>query len=323
MPPTFGQPPIPLTQPRSGHVALDDRPPAAELDEAAMVAAVLRREVARLVEGGAVAALVRGPPEQRDGPQLIVELGRRRQPSEVQHQVEQHLGHVVRLRRAARDADDGEPGLRLPVPAEVVRQAHRARRVVLHRGDAAVGRARPDRDDGGCLVREPVDPLVRRDRLAVLRVHAEAGEVSLPVDLLVRDRALDDQDERIELALLRVVPGLDELLADLVGDHLVVDHHPGHAGDDPLHDVLEARIGRRGHGDRIALARQSRRHPQHVRRDLLGRMLLRGELDARHAQLPRSILVNRCAAADRRPAGRRRACRRRRFPSAPSRPATT
>ena len=64
MPPTFGQPPMPLCHPRSGHVALDHRALAAELGQAAVVGAVLRGEVALLVERGPVAALVHGAAEQ-------------------------------------------------------------------------------------------------------------------------------------------------------------------------------------------------------------------------------------------------------------------
>ena len=172
-------------------VALDDRALAAELDQAAGVVAVLGREVALLGEAGAVAALAHGPPEQPLRPQRLVELRHRRQAGEVQRQVQQHLGHVVRLRRAAGDVDDRQAGRRLPVPAEVVGDAHRAGRVVLHRRDAAVGRAGPDRDDRRRLRREPVEPLAGRDRLAGLGVVADRRPVALAVDVLVRDRALD------------------------------------------------------------------------------------------------------------------------------------
>ena len=76
----------------------------------------------------------------------------------------------------------GRPALRAPVPAEVVGQAHRAGRVVAHRRDAAVGRAGPDRHDRRGLRRQPVDPLVDGDRLAVERVDAEPGPVAVAVD---------------------------------------------------------------------------------------------------------------------------------------------
>ena len=316
IPPTFGQPPIPFTQPRIGHVALDDRALAAELDEAARVVAVLGREVALLRVARPVAALAHGPPEEPFRPQLLVELRRRRQAAEVQHEVEQHLGHVVRLRRAPRDADDREAGRGPEVPAEVVGQAHRAGRVVLHRGDAAVGGARPDRDHGRGLRREPVDPFVGRDRLAVLRVDADPGPVPVAVDLLVRDGALEDQDERVELAGLGVVPGLEELGPVLVGEHRRVDDHAGHAGDDPEDDVLERRVRRRGHRHGVPVTALARGHPDHMGGDGLLLVLARRELNGPHRSSSQG--VNRSAATDRPRAGPSPACPRTPSPPAPS-----
>ena len=63
MPPTLGQPPMPAIQPRLGDVAVDHRPPAAELHEA-LGRAVLVGEVALLVVAAAVAAFVDGLAEQ-------------------------------------------------------------------------------------------------------------------------------------------------------------------------------------------------------------------------------------------------------------------
>ena len=48
-------------------------------------------------------------------------------------------------------ADDRDAGLALPVPAQVVGDAHRAGRVAGHGVDAAVGGAGPDRDDRRAL----------------------------------------------------------------------------------------------------------------------------------------------------------------------------
>src|SRR4029078_6067463 len=61
--------------PAHGHVALDHRALAAELDQAAMVRAVLRREVALLGEAGAVASLAHGPAEQALRAALILDAG--------------------------------------------------------------------------------------------------------------------------------------------------------------------------------------------------------------------------------------------------------
>src|SRR5450755_588993 len=251
------------------HVALDHGSLAAELDQAAVIVSVLGRVLALLGEPGPVAALTDGAPEQPLGPQRLVELRRRSQAGEVQGEVEEHLGHVVGLRRAAWDAHDRQAGLGLPAPAQVVGQAHGAGGIVLHRRDAAIGGAGADRDDCGGLRREPVHPLVHRDRLPVLRIHGEAGPVALTVYLLVAERALDHQHERIQLALLGVEPRLRVLVAHRVVDHLVVDDHLGHARDGLQDDVLEALVRRRGHRHRVPLAAEARGHPQDVSGDRL------------------------------------------------------
>ena len=289
MPPTLGQPPMPLTQPRSGTLHLTTGPLQPSLTRQRWSDAVLRREVARLVERGAVAALVRGALEQPLRAADVVELGHRRHPREREHEVHQRLGDVVGLRRAAGDVDDRDARLRLPLPAQVVGQAHRAGRVVLHRRDAAVGGARPDRDDRGGLRREAINPLVRGDRLARVRVVAHGGEVAVAGELLVRQRALEDQHERVELAGLGVPPGLHELAALLEREHGVVDDHARHARDGAGDDVLERGIGGRGHADRVPVATESRRHPDHVCGDRLGLVLLRNELGCGHAVLSSSI----------------------------------
>jgi hypothetical protein len=93
------------------HVALDHRALAAELDQAAVVGAVLGGEVARLVERGAVAALVRGAAEQGHRPPGVVELGHRAHARQREHEVHERLGHVVGLRRAAGDVHDRDAAL--------------------------------------------------------------------------------------------------------------------------------------------------------------------------------------------------------------------
>jgi hypothetical protein len=103
--------------------------------------------------------------------------------------------------------------------------------------------------------------------------------VAFAVDLLVRDRTLDDQNERVELAGLGVVPGLHELRADLVREHRGVRHHLRHTRDRARDDVLETRIDRRGHGDRVAVTPETRRHPDDVSSDLLRLVLTWCELD--------------------------------------------
>ena len=88
--------------------------------------------------------------------------------------------------------------------------------------------------------------------------------MAVAVDLLVADRALDDQDEWVELTLLGVVPGPDEVVPGIECKQRVVNHHLRHAGDRPGDDVLQARAGgsRERHG--LAVAAQASGRPQDV-----------------------------------------------------------
>src|SRR5438132_1267061 len=138
-------------------------------------------------------------------------------PGHLVEQVQDGLGQVVRVDGAAGDADDRQPGLGLPVPAQVVRHAHGPGRVARHRVDAAVGGAGPDGEDGRSLGCQTVEPLVGRHRLTGRRVVSEAAPVALGLDRLVRDRTLDHQHERLEFAAVGLVPPLDEVVGALPG----------------------------------------------------------------------------------------------------------
>ena len=94
MPPAFMQPPMWLIAPRCDDVAVDDRPPAADLHEALRVAVVLGED-ALLVEAGARAALVDGVAEQPRRPPELVERRQRTEPLEEQQDREDRLGEVV------------------------------------------------------------------------------------------------------------------------------------------------------------------------------------------------------------------------------------
>src|ERR1700761_174413 len=123
-----------------GDVALDHRTPAAQLDQAAG-RAVLGGEVTFLVVPGPVAALVHGLLEQPLGPQRLVQRDHRRLAGHLVEQVQQGLGQVVRVDRAAGHADDRQAGLGLVVPAQVVGYAHGAGRGAGHGGGGAGGGA--------------------------------------------------------------------------------------------------------------------------------------------------------------------------------------
>ncbi len=166
-------------------------------------------------------------------------------------------------------AHDRQPGLRRPLPAEVVGHAHRSRRVARHGVDAAVRRAGADRDDRCRLGRQPVEPLGGLHRLPGHRVVPERGPVALLLDRLVGDRTLDHQHERLELAAVGLVPPLDEVVGALLGSALEVDQRPvdrdlRKSRQGPQDDLLDARLGGSGEGDRVAVAAEPAVHPEDV-----------------------------------------------------------
>src|SRR6185437_4580337 len=130
-----------------GDVAIDHRPPAAELDQA-FGRAVLVGEIRLLVVPGPVAALVHGLAEQPGGPQLVVQGDDGGHAGDLVEQVGQRLHEVIGLHRAAGDIDHRQPRLRAPAPAQVVGQPHGSGRVAGHGVDAAVGGAGADGDGG-------------------------------------------------------------------------------------------------------------------------------------------------------------------------------
>ncbi len=225
MPPTFGQPPMPLIQPRFGHVALDDRSPAPELHEA-LGGSVLDREVALLVVARSIASLVDRRAEEPGGTQRLVERDHGVVAGHLVEQVEDRLGEVVGVHRATGHVHDRKSGLRSPVPAEVVGDPHRPGGIAGHGMDAAVGRARADREDRRRLRGEPVEPLARGDRLAGGGIVAEPAPVALFLECLVRDRPLDHQHERLELTPVGLEPPFDERVGAFDRTALVVDQRP-------------------------------------------------------------------------------------------------
>src|SRR3954467_896478 len=256
-----------------GDVAVDHRPPAADLHEA-LGRVVVGGEVALLVVAGAVAALVHGLAEQPLRAQLRVQRDHRRQPGRLVEQPDERLHEVLRLHRAAGHVDDRQVAGGAEVPPEVVGQAHAAGRVARHRVDAAVRGARPDRDDAPRLRGEAVEPPVQRERLAGRLVVAERGPVAVAVDVLVRDRAFDDEHERrVELAARRLAERREELLAaERRRQHLVVEVDLRDAGDRPEQHVLDPGLAGRGDRDGVPVAAHALRDPQDV--DLLDRRSL-------------------------------------------------
>src|SRR3954452_1221144 len=288
-------------------VAVDHGTPAADLHEA-LRRVVVVGEVALLVVARAVAPLVHRLAEQPLRAELVVERDHGRQAGRLVEQPDERLHEVLRLHGAAGHVDDRQVAGRAEVPAEGGGEGHAAGRVARHRVDAAVRGARPDRDHAPRLRGEPVEPPVQREGLARRLVVAERGPVALAVDVLVGDRALDDEHERrVELAARRLAERREELLAaERRRQHLVVEMHLRDPRDRAEQDVLDARLARGGDRDRVAVAAHPLRDPQDV--DLLD---VRSYRFSRHGP----SLHSRSTRRPRSP-GRRRAAPR---PGAPPR----
>jgi len=106
--------------------------------------------------------------------------------------------------------------------------------------------------------RQPVDPLAGRDRLSGRGIGAHGGPEAFLLQALVGDRALDDEDELIELAGDGAAERRQERLAVGIGEHGVVQAHRRQPRERPEQHVLEARLRGRRHGDRVAVAAEPR-----------------------------------------------------------------
>src|SRR3712207_2485166 len=267
-----------------GHVAVYDRTPAADL-HLALGRVVVLGEVALLVVGGPIAALVNGLPEEPRRPELVVERNHRRHAARLVEQPREGLHEVVRLHGTPGHVHDRDARLGAEVPSQIVRQSHATRGVARHRVDPAVGRAGPGRDHRPRPRRQLVDPPVEGQGLAGGQIVPERRPVPVPVDVLVGDGAFDHQDERgVELIVRRLAKDLQvELPAERGVEHLVVQVHRGQPRDVSQQDILEAGQRCSGHGDGVSVAAHALRDPQDV--DLLHPRSIAGGLSLSHELL--------------------------------------
>ena len=97
-----------------------------------------------------------------------------------------------------------------------------------------------------------------------MRIDAEACPVAVAAESLIADRPLDDEHERIQQAVLGVVPGLHEVATGLEGEHRVVQYNARAVRDHPAEQILQARRRGRRHRHRLAITAQPGRRPQDV-----------------------------------------------------------
>ena len=104
---------------------------------------------------------------------------------------------------------------------------------------------------------------------SVVGIVAEPAPVPLPLDGLVGNRPLDDQDERVELAPVGLEEPFDEIVRAADRTALEVDEGPVHGdlrqpGQGAQGDLLDARLGGRGQGHGVAVAAESGVDPENV-----------------------------------------------------------
>src|SRR5215212_6163792 len=267
-----------------GHVAVDDRTPAADL-HLAFGRVVVQGEVALLVVGGPVTALVDGLPEEPRGPELVVERDHRGHAARLVEQPRERLHEVVRLHRTPGHVHDRYPGLGAETPSQVVREAHATRGVTRHRVDPAVGRAGPGGYHRPRPRRQLVDPPVEGEGLAGGQIVPERRPVPIPVDVLVGDGAFDHQDERgVELIIRSLAKDLKvELPAERGIEHLVVQVHLRQPRDVAQQHILDAGQRCSCYGDGVSVAAHPLRDPQDM--DLLYAWAIAGGLSLSHELL--------------------------------------
>ena len=168
----------------------------------------------------------------------------------------------------------------------------------------------PDRDHRERLRCETVEPLARGHGLVGVGVVPEPAPVPLALDRLVRDRALDHEHERLELAAVGLEEPLDEIVGAADRSAFEVDQWPVHRDlretrERAERDLLDARLSRGGERDGIAVAAQAGIDPQHMDDGLVRRgfgrrhdVTSRGRPAARRLPVPGlppgSVPVNEC-----------------------------
>src|SRR5258705_7668227 len=138
-------------------VAVDDRAPATDLDEALRIAIVLGKDPF-LVKPGPRAALMDGVTEEPRRPAELVEGRQRTEPLEEQQNREHRLGEVVPLWCAPRDVDNRQAERAPVVLAKRIHDTHRAGRITLGGRDTAPRGAGPDGNRPCRPRRESVQP---------------------------------------------------------------------------------------------------------------------------------------------------------------------
>lgn len=88
--------------------------------------------------------------------------------------------------------------------------------------------------------------------------------VSRSVPKAAQYPSFDDENERSKVAGRSAVKALEKLVAHLKGEERIVKIHFGDSGNRPEHQVFQAGLRCRGHGNRVPIAAETGRDPQHL-----------------------------------------------------------
>ncbi len=141
--------------------------------------------------------------------------------------------------------------------------------IARHRMDTAVSGAGADGDDRSGLGRQPIQPFAGGHRLSCRGVVSEPAPIPFVLDLLVRDRPLDDQNERFQLSSVCFEEPLEKIVGAPVWSALEIDKGPmdgdlRQTGEGAERDLLNAGLRGGSQRHRIAVTTQSGVDPQNV-----------------------------------------------------------
>ena len=265
MPPTFGQPPTPLTQPRIGTLQRTTGPLQPSLTR--------QRPSPWLFENSAWSAnparsqlscTVR-PKIRAAGPARRARAAGPRRPAAATRQ-SSVCGDVVGLDRAAGQVDDGgRAATSSPSPGSRAGPSRRS-------GCCASPGSRRRRRTCRARARRPPSARAGRSRWLVRIGWPVSGSTPIPAQCpspLTSSLGTEPSSTSMNGSSSPgsgVEPRPHELVAGLEREHRVVQHDRRHARQRAAQQILERRVGRRRHRDRVAVAAQPAGDPEDVER---------------------------------------------------------
>jgi hypothetical protein len=117
-------------------------------------------------------------------------------------------------------------------------------------------------------------------------MRCERRPAAIGFDSLVWNRTFDNQHERIELSLFRLIPILHEVVADLICKHGIVEMNLGKTRDCAEQNVFDTRLHCGCYRNCISVTTQPRGNPEDVNFFYGGRALCLASI--------RNVFSHRC-----------------------------